>query len=63
MIGSALRARQHVVNVHDAEREVRSAARANALLFAVQAMAVRPVVRQLAQVRAPRRLFQGRSAE
>ena len=48
MVGPALGAGQHVVNVHHPEREVRVAADTHAFLFAVEAVAVRPVVRKVA---------------
>ena len=56
MIRAYQGARQNVVLVHDAEREVRLAAHAHALLLAVQAMPVRSIVGQGAKVRAPGRV-------
>ena len=47
MIGPATRAGQDVVSVHD-PREMRIAARADALLYAVEAVPVRPVVGKVA---------------
>ena len=44
MIGPATRAGQDMVCVHDPEREVRFAAHADALLYAVEAVPVCPVV-------------------
>lgn len=52
VIGSALHPGHDVIHVHDPEREVRLAPDAYAFLFAVQAVPVRPVVREFAKVRA-----------
>ena len=63
MIGPATRAGQDVVSVHDPEREMRIAARADALLYAVEAVPVRPVVGKVAQVCSAGGLCQGCYAE
>ena len=52
MVGAAPGTGQLVVDVHDAEREMRPAALADALLLAVEAVPVGPVVRKVPQVRA-----------
>ena len=55
MIRPALRAGQNVVHIHDAKREVRLAAGADAFLLVPEAVAVRAVVREVAGIGAPGR--------
>lgn len=60
VIGEIWQRRIVWVHVHDAEREVRVAAHANAFLLAVEAVAVRPVVGEVSKVCAIGRFRQGR---
>ena len=50
MIGPALHARQHVVDVHDAEREVRLAPDTDAFLLAIEPVPMGVVARIGCQV-------------
>ena len=59
VIGAAAGERKDMIDAHHAEGEVGVAAWADAFLFAVEAMAMRAVVRKLAEVGAPRRFGEG----
>ena len=54
MVGAAFIARDHVIHGEVAKRECHAASTAATLLFSEKLMPVRPVARELAQVR-PRR--------
>ena len=59
VIGAAAGERKDVIDAHHAEREVGVAADADAFLFAVEAMAMRAVVGEFAEVGAAWRFGEG----